>query len=123
MKIYCFGNEFVECDSAVKNISSTLTIRGVTFVDCLSPEELPIESEELVILDVCKGITAPVMITDVDCLKSLRSISTHDLDLGFYLKLLKQTGTLQKVKILAVPLDAKPDEVEAMIYKLIENLT
>lgn len=118
MKIYCFGNEFLENDSLAKNIVDSIDIEDVEFIKCDDPSEILLE-EEIIILDVAEGIEDVMLIEDIDQLKNSSITSLHDFDLSFFLKLMKRIDQLKKVKIIAIPMkgDVK-DKIENMIRSL-----
>lgn len=122
MKVYCFGNEFVKEDALAKEIASELAVSGIEFVACVGPEELPLEEEKLVILDVAKGIDKTVVLSgldDLDKLKEKACMSCHDIDLAFFLKLLKKTGSLKSVKIIAIPQEGNKEEIKKDVIELL----
>ena len=86
MKVYCFGNEFLEEDNLAKKIVDEINVDGVEFVKCDSPDELPLE-ENITILDVVHGVDDVIVIKDPDDLKEPHLCSLHDFDLGYFLKL------------------------------------
>ncbi|MBU0461409.1 MAG: hypothetical protein KJ574_02360 [Nanoarchaeota archaeon] len=122
MRIYCFGNEFVKEDSLAKEIADRMKIKGIEFVRCIEPEELPLEEEELVILDVAEGINNVVVLDDLEMLKTEKCVSCHDLDLSFHLKLLKETGSLKKVKIIAIPQKGDKKKIVEELKKALSGM-
>lgn len=107
-----FGNELVPEDRAA--IDAVARVRSrlphVKFIHCDSPEEILLyKDKDFVILDVAKGLDFPQEIT-LGQIKSTRIASMHDFDLGVFLKLLKKTGRLPNLRIVAVPQDKKCDE-------------
>ena len=122
MKIYCFGNEFIKEDSLAKEIADELQIEGIEFIKCLSPEELPLDEPNLIILDVAKGIKDTKIIENLDNLKTDRAcMSCHDMDLAFNLKLLKATGSLKQIKIIAIPIDGDKEQVIKELKTLLQH--
>ena len=107
MKVFVFGNEFLEDDKKAKEIASSLEVPGVEFVKCQYAEELLDEflaGNDLVILDVVKGIKEVTVFDDISVFEQHKPSSLHDFDLGFFLKLLKEAGQLKgKVRIIGVP--------------------
>ena len=120
-KIFCFGNEFIEQDSLAKTIADE--IKEYKIIKCNKPDDL-IHYEDLnnvIILDVVKGIDKPMLITDPDQLKTNQSISAHDFDLGFYLKLLKETGKIKNIKIIGIPQKGDKEEIKKQLLALLKN--
>jgi Ni,Fe-hydrogenase maturation factor len=123
MKIYCFGNEFLENDSLAKKIADDIKIEGVEFIKCSSPEEIFQEPEkEILIMDVAKGIGEPILIEDVDQLKNNNIVSLHDFDLAFFLKLMKKIGKLKKVKIIGIPMRGDKEEIKKKTISIINSV-
>jgi Ni,Fe-hydrogenase maturation factor len=101
-KLYVFGNEYLQEDSLARIVSNHL--HNVELVHCRSPEDLLDVDGEIVILDVVKGITKTIIITDVNQLKTRNIISLHDFDLGFFLKLMESIGEKKTIKIIGIPM-------------------
>ena len=109
-KIFVFGNEFFEGDEVPKKIAKLIiedfkfnTKFQFDFIFAESPNEILNAKNELIILDVVKGINEVKLLENIDDLILANSVTCHDLDLGFYLKLMKQTGQITKVKIIGIP--------------------
>jgi len=123
MKVYCFGNEFVKEDSLAKELADELRLPGIEFVRCLGPDELPLEEESITILDVAKGIKKVTILDDLDKLKTDRTcMSCHDMDLAFHLKLLKKTGTLKKIRIIAIPADGDKGLIKGQVTEELKRV-
>jgi len=102
-KIYVFGNEFFEGDEVAKNLAKQINNSNFEFIFAESPNEILNASDDLIILDVVKGINEVKLLENIDNLVLENSVTCHDLDLGFYLKLMKSTGKITEVKIIALP--------------------
>ncbi len=101
--IYVFGNEYLAEDSFARKISERLA-KNFHIIHSRSPDDLLDAAEdEIIILDVVKGIDEPVVITDIKQLKTRNIVSLHDFDLGFFLNLLKELGMDKKFKIIGIP--------------------
>ncbi len=120
LKIYCFGNEFVNGDSLAKQIADELDIEGVKFVRCNSPDELEIAGD-LLLMDVVKGIDKVMVIDDVDKLKDKNLCSLHDFDLSFFLKLLKELNQIKNIKIIGIPQQGDKEEIKKQISDLLPD--
>ena len=118
MKIYCFGNEYVSCDSMAKRIADSLEMEGVEFIKTDSIEGI---SGDIVILDVVKGIKEVKVLTDIDKIKEFYPISAHDFDLGTELKLRKAVGELGKVTIIGVPMTGDIEDIKEKVKHLIHS--
>jgi Ni,Fe-hydrogenase maturation factor len=106
VKLYVFGNEYLEQDSLARKVASCL--EDIELVHSRSPDDLLEAEGEMIILDVAKGITEPRLITDTSKLKAANIVSMHDFDLGYFLRLLDELGTPKKVKIIALPQNGDP---------------
>ncbi len=126
-KVFVFGNEFFEGDEVPKKIA-LLIIRenkqiNFEFIFAESPNEILNAKEELIILDVVKGITEVKLLDNIDDLILANSVTCHDLDLGFYLKLMKQIGQITHVKIIGIPFgDLNYIKLQKDIEKILLNL-
>ncbi|MFH1916216.1 MAG: hypothetical protein ABIJ21_03050 [Nanoarchaeota archaeon] len=99
--LYVFGNEYLAEDSLAALVARQF--KDVQLVYCKSPDDLLDAGDEMAIIDVVKGISDPILITDVDQLKTRNLMSLHDFDLGFFLNLLKGMGMEKKIKIIGIP--------------------
>ncbi len=102
-KIFCFGNEDFKGDEVAKELAKQIDNPNFEFIFAESPNEILNANEELIILDVAKGIKEVQLLTNTDNLKLSLSVTSHDLDLAFYLKLMKETGKIKNIKIIALP--------------------
>ena len=102
-KLFVFGNEYLSGDSFALEVADLLKDE-CEIIHCRSPEDLlDVDDEEIIILDVVRGVERPVLITDVDKIKTRSLISLHDFDLGFFIKLMRKIGIKKIVRILGVP--------------------
>ncbi len=122
MKVYCFGNEFVEEDSLAVKISGKLNIRGIEFVRLNNPLEIAGITGQLIILDVVSGLSEARLFEDAEQFCSSPK-NAHDIDLGFYLKLLREIGKLGKVKIIGIPQKGDEELIEKEVKKILNNLS
>ncbi len=122
-KIFVFGNEFFEGDEVAKNLAKQINNSNFEFIFAESPNEILNAEKDLIILDVVKGINEVKLLENIDDLVLENSVTCHDLDLGFYLKLMKSTGKITTVKIIALPYgnynyDKLKKDVELILQKL-----
>lgn len=108
--ILSIGNEFLEEDNLAIKVAKNLDLPGFKFhivdVDEVTNFDKP------VILDVVKGLKQVRVFDDVDKFKAVKSVSAHDLDLGFHLKLLKEMGELKDIRIIGLPQNARLEEMK-----------
>src|SRR3989344_9122659 len=84
--LYVFGNEYLEQDSLAHKVAEHL---DYPVRHCDTPYVLlEMPDRDMLILDVVKGIAAPMIIRNADQLKTRNMMSLHDFDLGFVLSLL-----------------------------------
>jgi len=119
VKILCFGSTIIRKDSLAHDVADALSgkLPGFWFVKCNSYDDLIVhENEEFIILDVAEGINRPKWLMRSE-LSDYKRYSAHDLDLGFYLKLLKP-----KAKIFALPCKMGRGEAAIAVMKALEGL-
>lgn len=121
MKIYCFGNEFIKGDSMAREICSELN--GFEFVKIDNVLDF-VENKDskLVIMDVVRGITRPRLFVDLDEFET-RPENTHDLDLGFFLKLLKEIKKEKKVWVIGIPRKGDKKLIKQGLKKILNRLS
>jgi len=117
-RILIFGNPLVEKDSLPLRLLPELRKRlpEVEFVEA-DPEDMP-DERDLFIIDSALGIRDVVLIDNLDQLENCKLISSHDMDLGQTLGLMKVAGLLDSVKIIAVPINI----AEAVALDKIEKI-
>ncbi|MBS3131141.1 hypothetical protein J4212_01795 [Candidatus Woesearchaeota archaeon] len=110
-KLYVFGNEHLAEDRLARQVSRLLSGRH-EIVHCRSPDELlECEDEEILILDVVRGIKEPVIIEDIEKVRAKKIMTLHDFDLGYFLNLMKLLGVERKVKIIGIPAEGNVEEL------------
>lgn len=127
MQIYVFGNELVAQDSLAKKIAKSIIdenlLPNVDFVFCEDPHELlDKELDNLVILDVAQNIDSVMMLTSTEQLEHSKIVSLHDFDLGYFLKLMKTTGALQQINIIAIPWKGEVNNYKDLVVKEIKSI-
>ena len=121
--VLCFGNEFLKEDSLAKELADEITIEGVKFIKCNSPDEiLDKDLDKVVILDVVKDLDKVILFDDIDKIKERKLYSMHDFDLGFFLKLMKKTKQITTIKIIGIPQNGEKDSIKKEIIKSLNNL-
>lgn len=119
-KILVFGNPYLEDDNLAVSVGKRLGLKDFKVLECSKPDELlNHDINKSIILDVVKGIDKVTFFDDIDSLEFSVIFSLHDFDLGYFLKLLKETGKLEKANIIGIPqgYDEKRaiDEVKKLI--------
>lgn len=122
--ILCFGS-YNEGDTLAFEIYDSLKgkIQGKNLVKCQGPFELVeyLEKEDVVILDVVKGINKIRVFGSIEEFKKTQTVTVHDLDLGFFIKILENTKD-SNFKIIGVPFGKKIGEVLEDVRNLISSI-
>ena len=107
--LLCFGNPYLSEDNLALLVADLIIkekIKGLEVIKCVSPDELlHYTDKNFIILDVVKGLTKTELINDIDTLKANNIVTLHDFDLGFFLKLMKETNKIDKdkIRIIGIP--------------------
>ncbi|MBW2997070.1 hypothetical protein KY349_01875 [Candidatus Woesearchaeota archaeon] len=121
--ILCFGNPYLKEDNLAIQVADLIIadrIPGLEIIKCISPDEiLGYLDKNFIILDVVKDAKEVMLIDDIDKLKSGSIVSLHDFDLGFFLKLMKETGKIEKVKIIGIPQQGDINDIKKKIITLL----
>lgn len=128
-KVLCFGNEFFGKDKIAKEIAEEIKIPGVEFIKCDTPEKFFFTNffnknknyKNLFILDVAKNIKKVTLIEDLNKIKNIKSITLHDFDLSFFLKLKKELEKDFKIKIICIPMKGNKKKIIGEIKKIIKS--
>ncbi len=121
-KILVFGNPYLKEDNLAVKIGKKLNIKGFEIIHCSKPDELlNHDLNNAFILDVAKGIDKVDFFDDVDSLEFSVIFSLHDFDLGYFLKLLKETGKLEKINLIGVPAGYDEEKAVKEVKSLIKN--
>lgn len=121
--ILCFGNPYLKEDNLAVQVADIIIaekVPGIEIVKCISPDEiLSYLDRDFVILDVVKDAKEVMLIDDIDRLKSGSIVSLHDFDLGFFLKLMKETGKIDKVRIIGIPQQGDIKDIKKDVITLL----
>ena len=111
MNIYVFGNPDIDIDNKAIRVAKQLEkqFNNITFLYVDPNEDFDPKEKDLLILDCAMGIGRVEVIEDLDNVKLTHSVSMHDFDLGFNLKLLKKLKKINSIKIIAVPIESDLD--------------
>lgn len=124
MKILVFGNPLVEKDSLALRVAKKLEkeFPQIEFKEFDPVESLEKEGKNLIILDVGEGISKVEVIDDLEKLENKKILSMHDFDLSYELKLLKELGLIEKVKIITIPFNLDENEAFEEVREIISSL-
>jgi len=85
-------------------LGKKINVKGFQVEICSKPDDLlNHDLNNSIILDVAKGIEQVTLFDDLDSLEFSVVFSLHDFDLSFFLKLLKETGKLDRINIIGIP--------------------
>ncbi len=116
MKLLLFGNPAIPSDSLAIKVGKALEKEGYETLHLEDPLGLlDLDLSEYLILDVALGLSEPRIVDDPDKLLLGRLCSLHDFDMAYFLKLLKATGKIEKVRILALPEGLAVDDAVAAV--------
>jgi len=126
MKILCFGNPNFESDRLALDVGKKLRgkIPGAEFFECgLYDTILDAAAEAgdvFFVLDVVKGIDSVRLVAPEE-LKLAKTVTAHDIDISFYVRLLAKQG--KEIRIIGVPegleLKRAVDDVKKLVRSLI----
>jgi len=121
--IHYLGNEFVEKDTLAIKIAEKLKdkYKKIKFKKIETFDDMINIKDKYYFMDVCEGISKARLINDIAIFENIRSITSHDLDFGFFLKLNDELGEINKINIICLP--QKPyKEIENDVDELIKKL-
>lgn len=104
--ILVFGSEDIPCDKGAVAIGGAVgrSLPEVEVRRLSRPEQvMDYIGKDFIILDVARGVDAPTLITDLDCIDYGSKVTAHDMDLASFLKTLKELGELDEVRVVAIP--------------------
>jgi len=103
--IHYLGNEFVKEDSLAIELADTLKnkFKDVKFKKIDNFEDMITIKDKYYFMDVCEGISKARLINDIAVFENIRTITSHDIDFGFFLKLNDKLGEINKVNIICIP--------------------
>ncbi|OIO61853.1 hypothetical protein AUJ69_04050 [Candidatus Woesearchaeota archaeon CG1_02_47_18] len=101
--IYCFGNRELKRDNIAVRLASSLKVKGIRFESVEPLQLIDKAGGELILLDAAEGVDRVTVIDEIDALAASRLFTLHDLDLGFFLRLMRAMGRLNNIRIICVP--------------------
>ncbi len=124
--IHYLGNEFIKSDSAAINLVKKIHEKhpDVVFKKIDTFDEMMNIRGKYYFMDVCEGIERARLINDISVFENIRSITSHDLDFGFFLKLNEKLGEINKINIICLPkkeYDGMEDDVNNMIKLMVKQ--
>ncbi len=121
--VLVFGNPYMEEDNLALEIAQELNVPGFNFKILQNPDEILNYKNEnkIIIMDVFRNIDDLIVVNDIDRLAKNKIFSLHDFDLGFFLKLMKETGQLKETVIIGLPNDGDKFELKQKIKDLMES--
>ena len=123
MKLLLFGNPALPTDNLALRVGKLLAKDGYEALHLENPLGLlDLNLTEYVILDVAYGIEEVKLIENVDRLVLGRLCSLHDFDMAYFLKLMKQLGKLESIRIIAIPPALEAAEATRAVDSLLHNL-
>ena len=123
MKLLLFGNPVLSVDNLAVNVGKELEKDGYETLHLENPLGLlDLNLTEYVIIDVAYGLKDVKLIESVDRLVLGRLCSLHDFDMAYFLKLLKQLGKLDAIRIVAIPQDMPVADAVLSVRGLLHNL-
>jgi len=117
MILLAFGSHY-EKDNLAWEIAKSLT--GVKVELCSRPEDIIDVDDDIYIIDVVKGLTS-VRLLDLDDIKTKKSLTTHDFDVGFFLKLMEGIGKVRNIKIIGIPEKKDKKKIKAEVENLLKS--
>ena len=119
--VYIVGNQLVDEDALPLKLAPLLRTEfpEIEFKEFDPTENLPEDTDELIMIDTVRGIKEPHVFTDIDQFVNQATYSLHDFDLGWQLKLYKKLRMIDKVKIIGVPENGKLKETFMKIKGLL----
>ncbi len=118
MLILAFGSHFKGDDLAWKVATE---LDGFDVQICNTPEDVLDVSQDVCIIDVVKGLSE-VRFVNIDELKTRKTVTSHDFDIAFFLKLIKETGTVFDLKVIGIPEKWKVQAILPKIHYLLKTL-
>ncbi|MFC1656140.1 hypothetical protein ACFL3C_04690 [Patescibacteria group bacterium] len=122
--IYLVGNLLVEEDSMPLKLASQLreAFPEIDFREFDPTENLPEDTDELVLIDTVEGLKKPHVFTKVEDFVTEKPYSMHDFDLGWQLKLYKKLRMINEVKIIGVPPEGNTNDILSQISVFIKTV-
>ena len=123
MIIYIFGNDLLDFDNTPLKLAPMLKkeFPKIDFVIMDPNENIHPVNKELIIIDTIMDIDNVIIFEDLNKIQLNKTLTMHDFDLGFNLKLLQKLGQLEKVTIFGVPPNIKKQQALEQLIVLIKQ--
>ncbi|MEM4268354.1 MAG: hypothetical protein QXK37_06015 [Candidatus Woesearchaeota archaeon] len=127
MDVFVFGSTHVPGDDFAIQIAKDIEKefehnKQYNFIYCTEPMTL-LNHDEIVIMDVIKGISKVRLINDISILKERKISTLHDFDLGYFLKIAKNVEMIKDVKIIGIPTCGDIKEIKEDVKNAIASLS
>jgi len=121
-KILVFGNPYLKEDNLAVKVGESLALEGARVEHCSKPDDLlNHDLKDSIILDVAKGIDKVDVFDDLDSLEFSVIFSLHDFDLSFFLKVLKEAGKVEEVRIIGIPQEYDKDKAVKEVKRILKK--
>jgi len=126
--VFAFGSRALPGDSLALDVCAKLRgTKGFDFVECETLDELLAlaaqkTERDFVVLDVVQGLGKVRVIEDLNELADASPSSMHDFDAGFFLKIARESGVVDRVRIIGLPPSMDAGKAAAEAKKLLEKL-
>ena len=124
--IYCVGNPDIPDDAVALDVAKYFQqhpylLSGYSFEILKHPEILINTLGSITLMDVVKGIREVTLLHDKDLGRlRKRTITTmHDFDLGALLQIMREAGTLESVRIVAIPMGMGKEEASKELQTML----
>ena len=120
--VLCFGNPDIKEDSLALELANELVIEGYTFIKCTRAELLlEYKNKNIIILDVVKNLK-DVREVSVENIAAEKLFTTHDFDLGHFLKLMKALKLVKNVRIIGIPQSGDREKIKDEVKRLLNEI-
>ncbi len=120
--LYVFGNKYLPQDNFALAVAQRLQNKyDIHF--CTAPDDLlEAADEQIIILDVVKGIHKTIIIRDIAQIKTRNILTGHDVDVGFFLTLLHEIGRAKKIVIVGIPQQGDAEKISQEVADVMSGI-
>jgi len=120
--VLCFGNPDIKEDSMALELANELILKDFVFVKCTRAELLlEYKNKNIIILDVVKNLKDAREVS-VENIAAEKLFTTHDFDLGHFLKLMKELKLIKNVRIIGIPQSGDKEKIKDDVIKLLKKV-